>query len=121
MAKHNDLGIKGEKIAADFLYAAGYSILKKNHRIGRAEIDIIAKTENIIVFIEVKTRSTNRWGAPEIAVDKRKINVLAEAAAQFMQDNFPNSEMRFDIISIVCNDLNTPILEHFEDVYFPME
>ena len=58
MAKHNELGKEGEKAAVEFLRKAGHEILAQNYRFSRAEVDIISKEENIIVFTEVKTRST---------------------------------------------------------------
>ena len=68
MAKHYDLGKKGEEIAANYLAEKGYKIIARNWRFGKDEIDIIAEHDNFLVIIEVKTRSSSDYGEPEEAV-----------------------------------------------------
>ncbi len=80
MAKHNITGKEGEEIASAYLKAKGYQIIEMNKRFGRAEIDIIAKIGNEYVFVEVKTRTSDYFGFPEEAIDKRKIKLLVNAA-----------------------------------------
>ena len=65
MGRHNELGKEGEEKAVAFLQEKGYVILEKNYRSGRAEVDIIAGFKDIIVFVEVKTRSSYVFGYPE--------------------------------------------------------
>ena len=65
MARHNELGIKGEEAATAFLKDKGYRILERNWRMHRHEIDIVAEDDEYIVFVEVKTRTSREWGDPE--------------------------------------------------------
>ena len=73
MAEHNDLGNKGEEIAIAYLQDKNYTILEKNWRFKKAEVDIIALKEVVLAVIEVKTRTSNYFGNPEEFVNKKKI------------------------------------------------
>ena len=73
MAKHNELGKKGEQLAKDFLTEKGYTILETNLRVGRNEIDILAYHNNYLVAVEVKTRTSNFFGNPEEFVSNSQI------------------------------------------------
>ena len=117
MAKHNELGAKGEQIAANFLKNKGYQILERNWRIGRAEIDIIAMYQKEMVFIEVKTRSDNYFGEPETFVNQKKRDLMTDAANAYMYEVDHDWEFRFDIISIIIRDGKTYI-NHFEDAFW---
>ena len=118
MAKHINLGIKGEELAIAFLKKKQYKILEINWRYSRAEIDIIAKDGDVLVFIEVKTRSTNLWGDPSLAVTPKKEKLLTAAASVYMENIGHEWEIRFDIISIIINGQQKEI-KHFEDAFFP--
>lgn len=118
MAKHNIIGKEGEEIAAAYLKAKGYQIIEMNKRFGRAEIDIIAKIGNEYVFVEVKTRSSDYFGFPEEAIDKRKIKLMGKAAEQFSSEKNDNLEIRFDMISLVLGSDKHEIV-HIEDAFFP--
>jgi putative endonuclease len=120
MAKHNYLGKQGEKIAKDLLHTCGYEICECNWRAGRAEIDIIARIEDTLVFVEVKTRSTARWGEPEIFVSPRKQKLMLHAAGAYMDACQYEGEIRFDIIAITITEQGQPSVNHYEDVFFPM-
>lgn len=119
MAQHNELGQLGEQLAANFLQANGYNILARNWRVNRVEIDIIAELNDTLIFVEVKTRSSDFFGAPETAVTKRKKRLLAAAASAYMEQSGHDWAIRFDIISIVMKLGSAPKLEHFEDAFFP--
>lgn len=119
MAAHNELGKLGEKLAANYLTANGYTILARNWRVNRAEVDIIARIDETLIFVEVKTRSTDYFGAPEEFVTKRKKRLLAGAASAYMQQEGHEWAFRFDIISIVMKLGDSPKLEHYEDAFFP--
>ena len=119
MAQHNELGQLGEQLAANFLQANGYNILARNWRVNRVEIDIIAELNDTLIFVEVKTRSSDFFGAPETAVTKRKKRLLAAAASAYMEQSGHDWAIRFDIISIVMQLGEAPKLEHFEDAFFP--
>ena len=117
MAQHNELGIQGEKLAQEFLKNEGYQILETNWRFKKAEIDIIAQKDDIIAVVEVKTRSSEHYGKPEIFVNKKKIKLLLEAINQYIEEKNLDLEIRFDIISIILNQYRKDI-EHIKDAYY---
>ena len=117
MSQHLKTGEKGEALARDFLLGQGYDILELNWRFSRAEVDIIAKDEATLVFIEVKTRSTAIFGDPAFAVTSKKQRLLADAASAYMEQIGHTWEVRFDIISIVLNEEQYD-LQHFKDAFF---
>jgi putative endonuclease len=116
MADHNELGKKGEKLAIDFLIKNGYQILEKNYRYLKAEVDIIAKKENILAVVEVKTRSTDYFGDPQDFVNPKKIKLLLYAIDYYVIEKDLDVEVRFDIIAIIHKNNNTKI-EHLEDAF----
>lgn len=118
MAKHNETGINGEQIAENFLLKKGYRILEKNRRFGRKEIDLIALKDDIIVFVEVKTRSSSRFGYPEEFVTAKKQQFLKEAATTFLYDNTQYQRLQFDIISIILSGGTVKEILHFEDAFY---
>jgi putative endonuclease len=118
MAEHNELGASGEKAAENFLKEKGYQILATNWRFGSDEIDIIAKHNHFLVIVEVKTRSTNAFGEPEIAVTKQKQKFLIRAAQNYIQQKNIDEECRFDIIAIVSKNGKNSI-HHIEDAFYP--
>ena len=117
MAIHNELGRLGEDLAKDYLLNNGFAILGQNYRFEKAEIDIICVKNNDIVFVEVKTRSSNYYASPIEAVHDKKQELLKSAALHFMEENQIKLEPRFDIISIVIQD-KTPIIEPLEDAFW---
>jgi len=116
MADHNELGKKGEQLAIGFLLEKGYVIVEKNYHYRKAEIDIIAKKENTLVVVEVKTRSTNYFGNPEEFVNPKKIKLLTMAIDDYVIKNDLDVEVRFDIIAIVKKHDKFTI-EHLEDAF----
>ena len=120
MATHNELGVKGEITALDFLQLKGYTVLEINWRFGHAEVDIIAKHNNTIIFVEVKTRSTEHFGYPESSVDAAKQKNLALAADEYLERNSIEMDVRFDIVSIVMKQ-DKPDIHHIEDAFFPYD
>jgi len=118
MADHNEIGIKGENIAKDFLIKKGYEILETNWRSGKAEIDLIARKEEVLIFIEVKTRTNTSFGQPEDFVDSKKVKFLTSAAGDYMRKIKHEWEVRFDIISVIIEDKNEPFIKHLEDAFF---
>ena len=117
MAIHNDLGKKGEELAVEFLQKKGYKIIERNWRFKKAEVDIIAKKENILAIVEVKTRSTDYFGNPQDFVNQKKIKLLVEAINEYVTSKNLDVEVRFDIIAILKNS-QTFKIEHLEAAYF---
>ncbi|HEY2582985.1 MAG TPA: YraN family protein [Mucilaginibacter sp.] len=119
MAKHLDLGRKGESLAKTHLENSGYEILDENWTHGKLEVDLIAYKNKVIIFTEVKTRTGNRFGEPEDFVDARKQKLLADAADEYIYLMDHQGEVRFDIISILFDQKNNHILKHIEDAFWP--
>jgi putative endonuclease len=118
MADHNTLGKNGENAAIEYLVQHGYQILHTNWRRGRYELDIVAKTEEELVIIEVKTRSGLNWMTPEDAVDSRKIRNIVTATDVYIKIFDIDLPARFDIISVVGVYPNFEI-DHIEDAFYP--
>jgi len=118
MAKHNELGMRGEEIARKFLEENGYVILHQNWRCLKAEVDLIAMYQKELVIVEVKTRATDYFGAPDDAVGKHKQRMLSNAADAFIQQQNLTCEVRFDIISITFAH-NEPRIHHIKDAFYP--
>lgn len=116
MAQHNELGKEGEQQAIQYLRQKGYRILEKNYRFKKAEIDIIAQKGDVLVIVEVKTRSTDYFGNPEEFIDKKKIKLLVTAADHYVIDKDIDVEVRFDIVAILRKG-NSYEIEHLEDAF----
>jgi len=99
--KTKTLGKKGEDIAAAFLEKKGYNILFRNYKCSFGEIDIIAKHKKTLSFIEVKTRSTKKYGLPQEAVTPAKQAKISRVALEFVQRyKMDNRAARFDVVSV---------------------
>jgi putative endonuclease len=119
MAKHLETGKKGEALAVNFLQKNGFDILETNWRFRKLEVDIIAKEKDVLVFVEVKTRSTDFFGHPEEFVDPAKEKHLAKAAAEYMALIKHDWAIRFDVVAIVLKNNNDWDLKHIKDAFFP--
>ncbi len=117
MSKHSKIGIKGEQIAADFLLNKGYNIIFRNWRSGNKEVDIIATTGDLLIFAEVKTRSSTSFLFPEEAVNKKKQQFLKVAATAFTEQNQGYRNFRFDIISVLLEGEIAKEIIHFEEAF----
>ena len=119
MAVHLDLGRRGESLAKTFLESLGYEILDENWTHGKAEVDLIAYKDRMIIFTEVKTRTGNGFGEPEDFVDMRKQRLIAEAADEYIYLMDHQGEVRFDIISVLFDRSENYTLKHIEDAFWP--
>jgi len=117
MAKHNELGKKGEQLAVDFLIKKGYDIVERNYRFEKAEVDIIAQQKDTLAIVEVKTRSTKDFGNPQDFVKPKQIKNLVKAVDEYVNVNALDVEVRFDIIAIVKQGKGFEI-EHLEDAFY---
>lgn len=117
MAEHNDLGKIGEELAVSYLLEKGYEILETNYTARKAEIDIIARKEDWLIVVEVKTRSTIDFGSPEDFVNKKKIKLLVKAIDEYVEQSGLDLEIRFDIIAIT-KEKDKFNLEHLEDAFY---
>ena len=116
MAAHNELGKWGEDLAADYLQRKGYTIIERDWKSGRRDLDIVAKNGNVIVFVEVKTRRNRLFGEPEESVDYHKLQNLQQAISHYVKFKHIRQEIRFDIISIVGTVGTDPDIQHIQDV-----
>jgi putative endonuclease len=121
MSNHNkQFGKLGEDIAAGYLERKGYKILVRNYTYVRVEVDVVCEYNNEIIFVEVKTRTSDQMAYPEQAVGKAKQKNIRLAAENFLEENQITSSVRFDIIAVVKNESKFEI-EHFEDAFYPFE
>ncbi|HHP7240980.1 MAG TPA: YraN family protein [Cyclobacteriaceae bacterium] len=110
-----ELGKKGERAAEAYLIYSGFSVLQRNYRCGRSEIDLIVANEDLMVFVEVKTRSNNDFGHPEDFVTDHQKNMILKASAHYVSEKDWKHNVRFDIIAI---NVETNELAHFEDAFY---
>lgn len=107
------IGKKGEQLAAEFLIKKGFEIVVRNYRYKHAEIDLIIKRDDWLIFVEVKARSSNDFGEPEEFVDARKVNRIFDAAEEYIYATDWHGHIRFDIVSVKLG--KEPVIELFED------
>lgn len=102
-----------EKLAARFFEQQGYEVLARNWRAGRLEIDLIVKRDDLIVFVEVKSAASKRFGHPAERVDEKKTINLTRAAQQFISEKeVVNCDLRFDVVTFIDGQL-----EHFPNAF----
>lgn len=102
---NREKGEIGENIASKYLLNKGAEILERNYRIRSGEIDIIAKLDNEIVFIEVKSRSNKKYGSPCESVNYKKIKKITNTAKYYMLiNNLYEVPIRFDVVEIYFGD-----------------
>lgn len=116
MAEHNILGKEGEDMACRFLEENGYSILERNWKWRKLEIDIIACKDCELVIVEVKTRRNNLFGQPEDFVSDYKIRNIINAADAYIKKKRIDMSVRFDIISITGHN-NDSEINHIENAF----
>ncbi len=111
-------GHRGEDLAVAFLFAKGYRILTRNWRIKAGEIDIIAQDGDTLVFCEVKSRSSIRFGTGAEAVDGRKQRKIMQVATLYLQRyRLSNQRCRFDVIEILQPEQDQPQIQHFINAF----
>lgn len=108
----------GEDHAANFLSRHQYDILERNYRFARGEIDIVAKKDGVLVFVEVKTSATKRFGEPETWVTDRKQQQIGMVAAHYLQaKEIEDVDCRFDVITVESNGRSHKI-KHIENAFW---
>lgn len=124
MPQHLETGAWGEKLAADFLKRKGYRILGCRVRVGtRDEFDIIATHHKSLVFVEVKTRTSETFGRPITAIRQGKRHRMSRAAVRYLKKlKNPRVCFRFDVIEVIgrMHAVEAPIIRHVENA-FPLE
>lgn len=118
MLSHLDLGKMGEEIARSHFLAQDYFILCANWKFGRREVDLIVEKNGCVVFVEVKTLSSDVWGFPEKNVTPGKIRHIRAVANGFMNSmKVLPKRIRFDIVAITFRQDGSHELVHFEDCF----
>lgn len=108
-------GAMGEAIAAHYLEEQGWTIRERNWRCRGSEIDIIAKDDNTLVFVEVRTRRDNDFGSALESVTKTKLRALRRGMAQFLYDHKEIVPVRLDIVTVTCTGAHAEI-SHYRGV-----
>lgn len=110
-------GKLGEENAATFLVEKGYIILERNYRFKKSEIDLICSYDRLLVFVEVKTRSSKAFGNPESFVSQNQQEAIIRAAEEYMLEKDWEGDIRFDIIAIYKKGKEEELM-HFEDAFY---
>lgn len=117
MAAHNELGVWGEELAAAFLQQKDYAILERDWKLGHKDLDIIATIDDVVVFVEVKTRRNRVFGEPEEAIDYRKLQNLRQAINYFVKSRRITRKIRLDVITVVGTpEGGPPEINHIVDI-----
>jgi len=118
MPTAHGLGGEGEARAARLLEASGYTILARNARADRVEIDLVAARGDLVTFVEVKTRRSRSHGSPEEAVDWRKRRRLVRGAAAFLREHALHARrVRFDVVVCEVDAAGVWRLRHLEGAF----
>jgi putative endonuclease len=118
LSNHLDIGLAGEQYACTHLVREGYTILENNWRYKRAEVDVICTKGECLIFVEVKTRTSDFMGDPSAAVTRAKQKHIVRAADAYVKEYDGDPIVRFDIIGIIMNS-KEQTLEHIEDAFYP--
>lgn len=116
MAKHLETGRQGEELAAEWLLAQGFVLMYRNWKYSYFELDVVASKDNILHFIEVKTRTTETYGHPEEAVTAKKLERLMNAGEEFLHQHPEWKRIQYDILSIRLHRFKAPEYFFLEDV-----
>jgi len=108
------IGRWGESVAAEYLEKRGYTVVRQNARTPYGEIDIIAEKEGLTIFVEVKARTTKKFGPPEVAVTPRKQEHMIATAQYYAQQN-EIDHWQIDVIAVERKNDRAPEITHFEN------
>jgi putative endonuclease len=112
------LGARGEALAADRYLAAGYEVLDRNWRCRQGELDLVLHRDRVLVFCEVKTRSSDRFGAPIEAITRAKRQRIRVLAGRWLDDHKPVvREVRFDVASVLLGRDGVVVVEVMESAF----
>jgi len=107
----------GEDLARKYLQNKGYRVIEQNYQTRYAEIDLIARHKGILVFVEVRTKTDERFGRPEETINRNKINKLIKNAQGYMLRKRYDQRYRIDAICIVLDDNRKPTrIDHYKNI-----
>ena len=112
------IGARGEELATAYLRDQRYTILERNFRCKGGEVDIVARDGKTLVFVEVKTRRSDAYGVPQLAVTPFKQRQISKAALTWLaKQRLTDSPARFDVIAIVLHDPGKPVIEQIRNAF----
>ena len=111
------LGRRGEEEGARYLRKRGYEIVGRNVRTRLGEIDLIARHRGVLVFVEVKTRSSGNFAPPELSVDERKRRKLSALAQAYLVGQGEMVDCRFDVLGIILPSGGRPEIRHIQNAF----
>lgn len=118
MTTQRELGIRGERLAARYLEALGYEVVDRNYRFGRREVDLIVRRENVVAFVEVKTRAGDGYGHPLEAITALKRREVERVAIHWQRRNgTPRQQYRFDAVGVLMRRGTRPVIEHIPNAW----
>jgi putative endonuclease len=118
VVSHRDLGIQGEQLAAAHLERLGYTILDRNYRSGRREVDLIIRLGDLVAFVEVKTRAGDGFGHPLEAITALKRREVERVAIRWQRRNGrPWQHYRFDAVGVLIRPGAMPVIEHIPNAW----
>ncbi len=112
------LGVRGEDLAHRFLQRSGFAVVARNYRMasGAGEVDLIGWESGTLVFVEVKSRQSEDYGAPDRAIGEEKQSSLLRAAREYARHAaVPWGKVRFDVVTVVFS--HPPAITHFRDAF----
>ena len=116
--RHLRLGRSGEQVARRHLEDSGFQFLAANYRHGRGEIDLVLRDGEVLVFVEVKSRSSEDWGRPAAAVDRDKQRILSDTALGYLaQLGHPRVPFRFDIVEVLFEGDDVREIRHLPEAF----
>lgn len=117
MANKDLLGRRGEELAARRLEALGFTVLERNWRCPIGEVDIVARERGVVVFVEVKTRTSAAFGHPFEAITAAKRARLRRLAAAWCEAHPTSTQaVRIDAVAVLCPPAGAPVIEHLRAV-----
>jgi putative endonuclease len=119
MSSHLEIGKRGEQLAKAFFLKQYYEILEENWTSGKSEVDLIVYQDQVLIFVEVKTRTGIGFGQPEDFVDAAKQQQLQHAAEEYIRLMDHQGEVRFDVIAVLIDASGTAELKHIPDAFWP--
>jgi putative endonuclease len=118
LPQHLQRGVMGEQSAKKYLQKRGLQFLTANFKSKRGEIDLVFRDADCLVFVEVKTRSSEAWTRPAAAVDARKRRLLSLTALDYLRLlKNPKIKFRFDIVEVLLEDGKVNEVRHLENVF----
>ena len=117
-SQNKPLGDRGERMAAEYLERAGWTILARNFRLGHREIDLVARRGEVVAFVEVKTRAGLGYGHPLEAITALKRREIQRVAQVWVERHGRDGDVyRYDAVAVLIHAGAEPVIEHVEDAW----